>query len=73
MQEALRARGEFALSDQLPQPAADCVRVFRTQAGGAKADDAAGGLRRIRVDRRSAVLQRNADIHASHFEAALER
>ena len=34
---------------------------------------AAGGLRRIRVDRRGAALQCNADVHASHFEAGLER
>ena len=61
------------LSDQFPQPAADGVRVFRTEAGRAKADDAASGLRRIHVDRRGAVLQRNADVHAGHFEAALER
>ena len=35
---------------------------------------AAGGLRRIYVDRRGSVLQRNADVHAGHFhEPALER
>ena len=61
------------LSDQFPQPAADGVRVFRTQAGMAKADDAAGSLRRIYMNRRGAVLQRNTDVHAGHFEAALER
>ena len=75
MQNSFRSvrRSEFVLSDQFPQPAADGVRIFQTQAGRVKADDAAGSLRRINVDRRSSVLQRNADVHAGHLEAPLER